>query len=175
LISGHEPCGVIAALGPNVPAGIGRVGDRVMVYHYAACGVCNHCRAGWQQHCTDVPLPVYGNNDHGAHAQYIKVAAMAVLRCLASFRSRPARRSHAARARPVARCAGSAFPATTRSRSIPGSVWQRHRSRRGCAARRPPEFPSRDAGITGSSGFGLRATDAARDEARSTVAARTKK
>jgi threonine dehydrogenase-like Zn-dependent dehydrogenase len=79
VICGHEPCGVIAALGPNVPAGIGKVGDRVMVYHYAACGVCNHCRAGWQQHCTDVPLHVYGNNDHGAHARYIKVAAMAVL------------------------------------------------------------------------------------------------
>jgi len=79
VISGHEPCGVIAALGPNVPPGIGKVGDPVMVYHYAACGVCNDCRSGWQQHCTDAPLHVYGNNDHGAHARYIKVAAMAVL------------------------------------------------------------------------------------------------
>jgi len=38
LIAGHEPCGIVAA-----------VGDRVMDHHYSGCGVCKHCRDGWSQ------------------------------------------------------------------------------------------------------------------------------
>jgi len=46
---GHEPCGVIAALGPGV-TGIG-VGQRVIVYHYKGCGKCKYCRIGYEQYC----------------------------------------------------------------------------------------------------------------------------
>jgi threonine dehydrogenase-like Zn-dependent dehydrogenase len=79
VIGGHEPCGVIAALGAGVPAALGKVGDRVMVHHYKGCSTCNHCRSGWQQLCQEVPVSVYGNNDHGAHARYMKVPAITLL------------------------------------------------------------------------------------------------
>ncbi|MBS0562682.1 MAG: alcohol dehydrogenase catalytic domain-containing protein, partial [Proteobacteria bacterium] len=79
VIGGHEPCGVIAALGPGVSDAYGKVGDRVMVHHYKGCSVCNHCRSGWQQLCQEVPVAVYGNNDHGAHAKYMKVPASTLL------------------------------------------------------------------------------------------------
>jgi len=46
---GHEPCGVIAALGPGV-TGID-VGQRVIVYHYKGCGRCKYCRIGYEQYC----------------------------------------------------------------------------------------------------------------------------
>ena len=46
-----------------------------MVHHYQGCTQCNHCRAGWQQLCQEVPVKVYGNNAHGGHAQYLKVPA----------------------------------------------------------------------------------------------------
>lgn len=35
-ISGHEPCGEVAALGPGVA--LPAVGTRVMVHHYSGCG-----------------------------------------------------------------------------------------------------------------------------------------
>jgi threonine dehydrogenase-like Zn-dependent dehydrogenase len=75
VVCGHEPCGVIAAIGPGVPADAGKLGDRVMVHHYAACGFCNECRAGWPQLCETKPVRVYGMNDHGGHARFIRVAA----------------------------------------------------------------------------------------------------
>ena len=42
MITGHEPCGVIAELGPGAPDGLA-LGDRVMVHHYRGCGVCEMC------------------------------------------------------------------------------------------------------------------------------------
>lgn len=79
VICGHEPCGVIAAIGSGVPESIGRVGDRVMIYHYSGCNTCAHCRSGWQQLCQETVVHSYGNNDHGAHAPYMKVPALTVL------------------------------------------------------------------------------------------------
>jgi threonine dehydrogenase-like Zn-dependent dehydrogenase len=75
IISGHEPCGIVVAIDPAVPAALARLGARVMVHHYAGCGGCTSCRSGWQQLCYDAPLHVYGANDHGAHAKYLKVPA----------------------------------------------------------------------------------------------------
>ena len=74
-IGGHEPCGIVAAIGPGVPASQAKIGQRVMVHHYQGCGECEHCRAGWQQLCQQVPVKVYGNNAHGGHAQYMAVPA----------------------------------------------------------------------------------------------------
>ena len=42
IIAGHEPCGVVAAIGPGVPENQAKVGQRVMVHHYRGCGVCEH-------------------------------------------------------------------------------------------------------------------------------------
>src|SRR6185503_13973810 len=43
VIAGHEPCGVVAAVGAGVPANLAKVGDRMMCHHYKGCGVCEHC------------------------------------------------------------------------------------------------------------------------------------
>jgi threonine dehydrogenase-like Zn-dependent dehydrogenase len=73
-IAGHEPCGVVAAVGPGVPAAEARVGMRVMDHHYCGCGICHHCRTGWSQLC-GAGFLVYGVTAHGAHADYMKVPA----------------------------------------------------------------------------------------------------
>ena len=72
VIAGHEPCGVIAAVGPGV-LGI-QVGERVMNHHYRGCGRCKHCRVGWSQLCR-AGIVVYGVTGHGGHAPYMKVPA----------------------------------------------------------------------------------------------------
>src|SRR5918992_3559339 len=51
LIGGHEPCGVVADVGPGVSGAEACVGMRVMDHHYCGCGVCEHCRVGWSQLC----------------------------------------------------------------------------------------------------------------------------
>lgn len=74
IIAGHEPCGVVAAVGSAVDERTARVGDRVMVHHYSGCGTCRHCRTGWTQMCAGGST-VYGTTGHGAHAPYMKVPA----------------------------------------------------------------------------------------------------
>jgi len=73
-IAGHEPCGIVAAVGPGVPENLAAVGRRVMVHHYKGCGVCNHCRTGWPQLCR-AGIVVYGVTGNGGHAPYMKVPA----------------------------------------------------------------------------------------------------
>jgi len=72
VIAGHEPCGVVAAVGAGV-SGLS-VGDRVMCHHYWGCGVCEHCRVGWSQLCGH-GFVVYGVTGNGAHAAYMTVPA----------------------------------------------------------------------------------------------------
>src|SRR5580704_6766715 len=74
IIAGHEPCGVVAAVGAGVADGVARVGDRVMVHHYTGCGTCPHCVTGWSQMCV-AGSTVYGATGHGAHAPRMKVPA----------------------------------------------------------------------------------------------------
>lgn len=75
VIEGHEPCGVVVARGPGVTGREAPLGARVMVHHYQGCNCCSHCRTGWTQLCQQVPLKIYGNNAHGAHARYMLVPA----------------------------------------------------------------------------------------------------
>jgi threonine dehydrogenase-like Zn-dependent dehydrogenase len=77
IIAGHEPCGVVAAIGPDVDASV-RVGDRVMVYHYTGCGMCRECRAGWTQMC-ERGTGLIGSTVHGGHADYLAVPAVTLL------------------------------------------------------------------------------------------------
>src|SRR5215472_1769950 len=72
VIAGHEPCGVVAAVGTAVTDREARIGQRVMDHHYDGCGNCKHCRAGWTQMCLEGPV-VYGSGGHGGHAKYMKV------------------------------------------------------------------------------------------------------
>jgi 2-desacetyl-2-hydroxyethyl bacteriochlorophyllide A dehydrogenase len=74
LIAGHEPCGVVAAVGPGVPEALARKGMRVMQHHYAGCGVCEHCRVTWSQLCRH-GFKVYGVTAHGGHAEFMLVPA----------------------------------------------------------------------------------------------------
>jgi len=74
-IAGHEPCGVVVAVGSGVSAAQAKIGDRRMVHQYQGCTRCSHCLSGWQQLCQEVPVKVYGNNAHGGHAKYLKVPA----------------------------------------------------------------------------------------------------
>jgi len=74
VVAGHEPCGVVAAIGAGVEPRQARIGDRVMVHHYKGCGLCPHCRTGWTQMC-DSGSTVYGMTGHGGHAALMKVPA----------------------------------------------------------------------------------------------------
>ena len=75
VIAGHEPCGVVVAVGEGVDEKQARIGQRVMVHHYRGCGVCPHCSTGWMQLCVDGVAEVYGVSGHGAHAPYMKCPA----------------------------------------------------------------------------------------------------
>ncbi|MBN9510211.1 MAG: zinc-binding dehydrogenase [Alphaproteobacteria bacterium] len=75
VIAGHEPCGVVAAVGPGVAENQARVGARVMQHHYRGCGVCPHCSTGWMQLCVEGVKEVYGVTGHGAHARYMRCPA----------------------------------------------------------------------------------------------------
>lgn len=79
VIAGHEPCGVVVAVGPGAQSRTIREGARMMVHHYHACGECGQCRTGWTQLCRTQPIAVYGSNHHGGHAKYIKVAASSLV------------------------------------------------------------------------------------------------
>jgi threonine dehydrogenase-like Zn-dependent dehydrogenase len=74
VIAGHEPCGVVAAVGAGVPESVAAVGQRVMNHHYKGCQRCKHCRTGWSQLCRG-GITVYGITGHGAHAHYMKAPA----------------------------------------------------------------------------------------------------
>ena len=78
-IAGHEPCGVIAAVGTGVPEALAKVGDRVMDHHYSGCGVCKHCASGWSQMCLDGAI-VYGGVGDGAHAKFMKAPAHTIVK-----------------------------------------------------------------------------------------------
>ncbi len=71
-IAGHEPCGIVAAVGSAVTEREARVGQRVMDHHYDGCGGCKHCRGGWTQMCLE-GTTVFGSGGHGGHARYMKV------------------------------------------------------------------------------------------------------
>ena len=67
---GHEPCGEIVALGPNVQ-GL-KVGSRIIQHHYEGCRECEFCLTGWQQLCeTTEKKEYYGGSMHGGHGDYM--------------------------------------------------------------------------------------------------------
>ena len=70
-IGGHEPCGVVVAVGSGVTDKDARIGQRVMNHHYEGCGGCKHCRGGWTQMCLDGTI-VYGSGANGGHAKYMR-------------------------------------------------------------------------------------------------------
>ena len=79
VIAGHEPCGVVVAVGEGVAEKQARVGMRAMVHHYRGCGVCPQCQTGWMQLCDEGVAEVYGATGNGAHAKYMKCPARTVV------------------------------------------------------------------------------------------------
>ena len=70
VIGGHEPAGVVEAVGSLVPTGW--VGRRVFLHHYFGCGRCDQCRIGWGQMCRE-GMKAMGNTVPGSHAELICV------------------------------------------------------------------------------------------------------
>ena len=75
VIAGHEPCGVVVAVGKGVEPQHVVLGARVMQHHYRGSGYCESCSTGWTQLCHDGVKEVYGATGHGAHAKYMKCPA----------------------------------------------------------------------------------------------------
>ncbi|MBD0322540.1 MAG: zinc-binding dehydrogenase [Aldersonia sp.] len=69
VVAGHEPCGQVVAVGPGCRRLA--VGDRVVVYHIAGCGMCDECRHGYPIGCTSPRRAAYGWQRDGGHAEYL--------------------------------------------------------------------------------------------------------
>ncbi len=67
IVPGHEPSGVVQAVGEGVVTV--RPGDRVAVYHYRGCGHCADCRGGRIMWCAD--RKGYGGPIHGSDADLL--------------------------------------------------------------------------------------------------------
>jgi propanol-preferring alcohol dehydrogenase len=75
-IPGHEPAGVIAAIGERV-AGL-RVGQRVVPHLFLTCGHCRYCRTGRDSQCSHVQ-GILGVTLPGGFAEYFKAPARNLL------------------------------------------------------------------------------------------------
>jgi threonine dehydrogenase-like Zn-dependent dehydrogenase len=69
VIAGHEPCGEVVEVGPGARR-LG-VGDRVVVYHIAGCGMCDECRRGYAVGCHSPFRAAHGWQRDGGHADYL--------------------------------------------------------------------------------------------------------
>ena len=66
VIPGHEPAGVVSALGEGCTRV--KVGDRVTVHHYMSCGHCPQCLSGYLQFCAERrALGVHANGPDADH------------------------------------------------------------------------------------------------------------
>lgn len=72
-VIGHEPVGVIAALGPGVTGY--RVGQRVIVGAITPCGQCNSCLEGLQSQCGGKAMGGWrmGNTIDGCQAEFVRI------------------------------------------------------------------------------------------------------
>lgn len=69
ITPGHEPCGIVEALGESVTRV--KVGDRVAIYLGLGCGVCPHCLNGDIMLCSSFRCIGFAVN--GAHADYMTI------------------------------------------------------------------------------------------------------
>jgi 2-desacetyl-2-hydroxyethyl bacteriochlorophyllide A dehydrogenase len=73
---GHEPSGVIAALGQEVEGW--KVGERVAVNPFITCGKCINCLSGNSQICSS--RRVIGIHNEGGLAEFLKIPAKNLIR-----------------------------------------------------------------------------------------------
>jgi D-arabinose 1-dehydrogenase-like Zn-dependent alcohol dehydrogenase len=71
---GHEPLGVVEALGPSVPKGPKgvKVGQKRLVYPWIGCGKCAVCKAGQDNYCVSGSR-FLGVNRAGAYSTHLLV------------------------------------------------------------------------------------------------------
>ncbi|MFC1970481.1 zinc-binding dehydrogenase [Chloroflexota bacterium] len=70
VIIGHEPAGVVAEIGSEVPKICGlKTGDRVACDSWGGCGQCYYCRSGHFNFCIGERKNI-GSLAHGAMAEY---------------------------------------------------------------------------------------------------------
>ena len=81
LVLGHEFCGTIEAIGPEVTQL--REGDRVTADPNIGCGFCSACRAGRVNLCEN--LQAIGVTRDGGFAQYVTIPQTQALRLPASL------------------------------------------------------------------------------------------
>ena len=74
FVPGHEPVGVIAAVGARVTEEL-QPGARVAVHSQFACGECAYCEAGEDEACVLGTSQFAGLSIDGAYAQYLRVPA----------------------------------------------------------------------------------------------------
>lgn len=73
IIIGHEFCGQVVEIGPDVDPELVRVGDYVTSEMHISCGRCQQCRTGQRHICQNIR--VKGVHLDGAFAQYVVVPA----------------------------------------------------------------------------------------------------
>ena len=76
FIQGHEPAGVVHAVGAGVRNV--REGERVSVYHYTGCGTCRLCTMGSYQQCANAKGMAWKLN--GCDADYLLTDARYCMR-----------------------------------------------------------------------------------------------
>jgi D-arabinose 1-dehydrogenase-like Zn-dependent alcohol dehydrogenase len=77
VVAGHEPAGLVEAVGPGA-SGF-EPGDRVVVYHIAGCGRCEECRKGFMIGCHSPDRSAYGWQRDGGHADFLLAEARTLL------------------------------------------------------------------------------------------------
>ena len=75
-ISGHEPAGVVAAIGASVDSF--KIGQRVAPYLFLTCDNCHYCRTGRDAQCSHVK-GILGVTTQGGFAEFFKVPARNLL------------------------------------------------------------------------------------------------
>lgn len=73
FIMGHEPAGVVAAVGDRVADF--RPGDRVITYNFLTCGRCPFCLTHREQLCSNLAGIVGVRGRHGGYGEYFTVPA----------------------------------------------------------------------------------------------------
>jgi propanol-preferring alcohol dehydrogenase len=73
FVMGHEPAGVVHAIGPSVTGFA--PGDRVVPNIFYSCGNCRYCRTNRETLCTNLGGILGVLAHHGAYAEYFKTPA----------------------------------------------------------------------------------------------------
>lgn len=73
LTPGHEPVGVVAALGEGVMNV--EVGDRVGAHALFTCGTCAYCLEGQEEACVRGPMALAGLGNPGGYAEFMTLPA----------------------------------------------------------------------------------------------------